>query len=285
VPTSPANNVELSATSYHLPAEPPQEERDYDVSLDMRIGLIAGECHPRFNEYIVETTRRELDEGMSIAQSHSQQEQRRRFGDILRNVNRYTDGELSEHHRLYNQEFKDWCNGVALCLIYRKLILNRDIPVVALPFIESASVESVPLATWIPNLELSLQDSINFCMEQNFTVYVFWKGTPLPVPVASLRDWKELKLRFIQLFDRSEHHILSILRRLNLFEQKICEFQNSVGVATFQQMLVTEMLKRALPDEEPTIIIAFWLFAIINLVERRIVQQDDNTGYQFFEIL
>ena len=111
---------------------------DFETKTEMEapeiIYLMCGDIHPRFKEYCVQTTHKEIMEGFESAQQSSLEERKGIFRSVYVALTKYTDDELNQHWESQTQEWTDWCNDVALFYVYRRLLFETAyIPIVDNP--------------------------------------------------------------------------------------------------------------------------------------------------------
>lgn len=85
---------------------------------------------PRFCQYLVGTTDSEIKESLRSVQNQNIQQRKYIFLKVHRNIQQYTDQQLSDIHKAGSQEFTDWCNDVCLYFCYRYILLSKPIPFV-----------------------------------------------------------------------------------------------------------------------------------------------------------
>jgi hypothetical protein len=94
------------------------------------IGLICGGISPRFKDIMIITHPTDLEDCREEAMKKSEPERRRIWKEVLRNLLRYTDEELDRHREQSTQEWKDWCDDVAIFYAYNNLIFGKGVPAI-----------------------------------------------------------------------------------------------------------------------------------------------------------
>ena len=96
------------------------------------IYLTCNDIHPpRFKEYCVQITHKEIMECFAGAEKFSLEERKKIFRSVYVKLTKYTDDELYQHYESKNQKWTDWCNDVALFYVYRRLLFETAyIPIV-----------------------------------------------------------------------------------------------------------------------------------------------------------
>jgi hypothetical protein len=102
----------------------------YEVDLPENCGIMCREIHPRFKYYIVKVNDKTIKEGLRYFQEDSKNLML--TDDILQNLLKYSDDELSDHHAQNTQEWQDWCDDVLLlvCNVFVRSGGKVPIPVV-----------------------------------------------------------------------------------------------------------------------------------------------------------
>ena len=98
------------------------------------IYLTCNDIHPRFKEYCVQTTHKEIMECFAGAEKSSLEERKKIFRSVYVELTKYTEPELNQHYESKTQKWTDWCNDVALFYMYRRLLFETAyIPIVDNP--------------------------------------------------------------------------------------------------------------------------------------------------------
>ena len=97
-----------------------------------KIGVWCGGISTRFKDYIVITSAKEITQSIKNGEKLDEQERKRIWVSILRELNRYTDEELNAHYEATDQEWRDWCNDAVLFYAYNAIIFKKGIPSVEL---------------------------------------------------------------------------------------------------------------------------------------------------------
>lgn len=85
--------------------------------------------HPRFSDYGVGTTHNVI---MSLIESNkrlSNRELRHVFASSLRNLTQWSNEEIHNHWKTQNQEWKDFCDDVAVFYTIRAVLMEKPIPI------------------------------------------------------------------------------------------------------------------------------------------------------------
>jgi hypothetical protein len=94
----------------------------------MPVMLCEGIC-PRYNAYGVGTTHNVIMELIESNKRASKRELRIIFAGSLRNLTQWTDEELHNHWASQNQEWKDFCDDVAIFYTARAVLMEKPIPI------------------------------------------------------------------------------------------------------------------------------------------------------------
>jgi len=97
-----------------------------------KIGVWCGGIGTRFKEYIILSTAKEITAQIKSAEKLGEQDRKRIYVSVLRNLNKYTNEELHAHYEATNQEWRDWCNDAILFYAYNAVIFKKGIPSVEL---------------------------------------------------------------------------------------------------------------------------------------------------------
>jgi hypothetical protein len=124
----------VTVEEFPIPAPDPVEARDYASPLqfsdDQELFFLGSDIDARFTEYAVRTTNKEVKDAFDLASSHGLEQQKFAFHAVLKNVFKRSSSELNVAYEANSKLWIEWCNDVVLYFVYRKLVLNRDMPVV-----------------------------------------------------------------------------------------------------------------------------------------------------------
>lgn len=96
--------------------------------------LVCRDINERFRDYCVQTSHKEIMEGFELAQKDDLETRKGVFRSVYGALTKYTDEELNAHWENDTQEWKNWCNDVALFYVYRRLLFETAyIPIVDQP--------------------------------------------------------------------------------------------------------------------------------------------------------
>lgn len=95
--------------------------------------LMCGEINPRFKDYMVKTTHEEIKDMIEGFQRDPVPLVLHVFSSTYRSLTQYTDEEVSDHYNNQTQEWRDWCNDVALFYAARLVLLKKYIPITQIP--------------------------------------------------------------------------------------------------------------------------------------------------------
>jgi hypothetical protein len=93
-----------------------------------QIGVWCGGIGTRFKEYIILSTAKEITAQIKSAEKLGEQDRKRIYICVLRNLNKYTDEELNAHYEATDQVWRDWCNDAILFYAYNAVIFKKGIP-------------------------------------------------------------------------------------------------------------------------------------------------------------
>ena len=106
--------------TYELTNTPPTEE----------IFLNAGVVSPEYNDFLVQTTDTEIKSNLYRISKRNKTELKRQFVQVWANLTQYSNETLTEHYKKNNQEFKDWCDDLAIFCMLRLILFDFPIPLV-----------------------------------------------------------------------------------------------------------------------------------------------------------
>jgi len=98
-----------------------------------KIGVWCSGIGKRFAEYVVVSTPKEITSSRKRAEKQTEEERKRIWVSILRELNRYTDAELNAHYEASSQEWRNWCNDAVLFYAYNAVIFKKGVPCFELP--------------------------------------------------------------------------------------------------------------------------------------------------------
>ena len=94
-----------------------------------KIYLVCGDINKRFEKYLVETPKVEMDDAIASIDRDEKEFNKRMFVSILQTLNQYTDEQLWNHFVAKNKEWEDWCEDVPLFFAFRHIIFNKEVPI------------------------------------------------------------------------------------------------------------------------------------------------------------
>ena len=94
----------------------------------MPVMMCEGIC-PRFYEYGVRTTHAEIMDLIETAKNSSNAELRHIFVSSLRNLTQWSNEELHNHWASQTQQWKDFCDDVAIFYTTRAVLMEKPIPI------------------------------------------------------------------------------------------------------------------------------------------------------------
>jgi len=97
-----------------------------------KIGIWCGGISTRFKEYIIMTTAKQVHQAVKTSKKLDEQQRKRIWVNILRELTKYTDEELHAHYEATDQEWRNWCDDAILFYAYNSIIFNKGIPSVEL---------------------------------------------------------------------------------------------------------------------------------------------------------
>ena len=98
-----------------------------------KIGIWCSGIGKRFAEYVVVSTAKEIEKFRKSAERQNEEDRKKVWVNILRELNRYTDAELNAHYEVSSKEWRDWCNDAMLFYAYNSVIFKKGIPCFELP--------------------------------------------------------------------------------------------------------------------------------------------------------
>lgn len=96
----------------------------YGNSFNGDMGLVCGQIHKRFKEYVVKTTDKEIKEMVEKAKNDDKEKVKFIFTKTFENITKYSDKELNEHYEKKTEEWFNWCNDVALFYCSRFVLFD-----------------------------------------------------------------------------------------------------------------------------------------------------------------
>jgi hypothetical protein len=113
----------------------PQEAKDKGLkciknSSTKEFGILCRGIGERFKDYIIISTPKEVTDLIEQAEEKDEQESRRIWLGIIRELNRYTDEELNAHYEAKDKEWRDWCTDAVLFYAYNAVIFGKGVPAV-----------------------------------------------------------------------------------------------------------------------------------------------------------
>jgi hypothetical protein len=114
------------ATSQGLPI---LNKKNHKNSSEKNVALCCDLISPAFKEFLVATSVAELEEHIERVKSRPLKESKIVWVNILRNLTKYSADELVILYETKNQEWRDFCNDVALWYCYNAVIFKKGIPV------------------------------------------------------------------------------------------------------------------------------------------------------------
>jgi hypothetical protein len=97
-----------------------------------KIGILCGGISTRFKEYIIMTTAKQITQAVKNGEKRDEQQRKRIWVSILRELTKYTDEELHAHYEATDQEWRNWCDDAVLFYAYNTIIFKKGIPSVEL---------------------------------------------------------------------------------------------------------------------------------------------------------
>jgi hypothetical protein len=101
-----------------------------DSASTEKIAVVCGGIAERFNDYLVVTTPKEIDDMVNEAEELSVKEQKMNWVLLLRSLTQYTNEELERHERDRTPEWSDWCNDAVLFFAYNAVVFKKGIPAI-----------------------------------------------------------------------------------------------------------------------------------------------------------
>lgn len=94
-----------------------------------KIYLVCGEINKRFDKYLVETPKINMDEAIADIDSADKELNKRMFVSLLMTLNQYTDEQLWNHFVAKNKKWNDWCDDCAIFFAFRFIIFGKNVPI------------------------------------------------------------------------------------------------------------------------------------------------------------
>jgi hypothetical protein len=94
-----------------------------------KIMLLCLEIHPRFKEYCVLTTSKEVKETIDNYRKSDKGHIKFVYRESLLNILQYSDEELNNKYTLNSKEWKDWCDDILIFYAVRLLLFDKPIPI------------------------------------------------------------------------------------------------------------------------------------------------------------
>ena len=83
---------------------------------------------PKFFDFNVITTHKEVMKAIEMLSQYPLARQKRQYVKALMNVMKYSNEEMTSHFEKQSQEFQDWCDDVAIFYAVRYVLMNKPIP-------------------------------------------------------------------------------------------------------------------------------------------------------------
>ncbi len=101
----------------------------YNSHFEGDSGLVCGQIHKRFKEYVVKTTDKEVKDAIGRAEKEDKVKVTYIFKLTYENITKYTDEELNQHYEKNTKEWQDWCNDVLLFFTHRYVLFGSKFPI------------------------------------------------------------------------------------------------------------------------------------------------------------
>lgn len=92
--------------------------------------MLCEDIHPSLKEYAVATSHHSIQQGVEMAERSPPQMLRHIFVSSLRNLTQWTKEELHSHWESQNQQWKDFCDDVAIFYTTRAVLMMKAIPII-----------------------------------------------------------------------------------------------------------------------------------------------------------
>jgi hypothetical protein len=115
----------------------PQEAKEQGLQIikptsKKEVAIWCGGISERFKEYSVICCPNQITKTIKIAEKHTEQERKHIWVSIIRQLNIYTNEQLNAHYEAQNNEWRNWCDDVALFYSYNAVIFKKGIPAMEL---------------------------------------------------------------------------------------------------------------------------------------------------------
>jgi hypothetical protein len=94
-----------------------------------RITVTADSIDPRFGDFAVLTPNKEICSQIERCKKRDTSINKRVYKEVLINVLKYSNEELTELWKSQSQAWTDWCNDVVIFYAVRLVLFNRPIPI------------------------------------------------------------------------------------------------------------------------------------------------------------
>jgi hypothetical protein len=94
------------------------------------IYLTAGVVSQEYKDFCVKTTDTEIKSYLYRISKRNKTQLKIQFSQVYSNLTKYSNETLTEHYKKNNQEFKDWCDDLAIFCSLRLILFNFPIPIV-----------------------------------------------------------------------------------------------------------------------------------------------------------
>ena len=100
----------------------------YDCNDDTEIILPAYVITDRLKHFFVKTTKKEIDDNIKSALKENNEERKKMYASVCREVLKYTSAQLGKHCENNTNEWRDWCNDLLLFFVYNCVVFGKAIP-------------------------------------------------------------------------------------------------------------------------------------------------------------
>lgn len=108
-----------------------------DLKFKKDFVLLGSSVSPKFHEFAVQTSLKEIEKMKRITEKQSLEECKQLWSSVLHELTVYTPDELKNHYDKNDKVWKNWCDDCLIWNCLNKRVFNKDIKMIPLQDIDA----------------------------------------------------------------------------------------------------------------------------------------------------